>query len=253
VIRLFAYSYWVFVAVTMPLFFVVALVILVVTWPFDRRRVAVHLYSCLWASIYIYANPIWRVRFEGRERIPWKSAAVIVCNHLSLVDILVLYGLYRPFKWVAKAELFRVPVVGWNMVINDYVRINRGATDSVRAMLRSCRRHLGAGSSLMIFPEGTRSSDGRLQAFKEGAFRLAMDAKVPVVPVALSGTYETLPKQGILFRSRMNAWVKVLEPLDPARFESAKALRDAAREAIARALGEQVTPDAPASGRGEPG
>jgi 1-acyl-sn-glycerol-3-phosphate acyltransferase len=178
------------------------------------------------------------VRFEGRERIPWRSSAVIVANHLSTVDILVLYGFFRPFKWVAKAELFKVPFVGWNMVINDYVRINRGATDSVRAMLRSCRRHLAAGSSLLIFPEGTRSADGLLQPFKEGAFRLAMDARVPVIPVALSGTYETLPKQGILIRRRMDAVVKVLEPLDPARFESARALRDAAREAIARALGE---------------
>lgn len=235
---LFAFTafYWVFVFVTMPLFFLVALAIFLVTWPFDRRRVALQLWSCFWASFYVYANPLWRVRFRGRGRLPWRGAAVIVANHLSLVDILVLYGLYRPFKWVSKAEIFRVPAVGWNMVLNDYVRLTRGDRESIRAMMEHCRRHLAQGSPLLIFPEGTRSRDGKLQAFKDGAFKLAREANVPVIPVALQGTYETLPKNGLVLRRRMDAHVQVLEPLDPARFAGVAELRDAARAAIAGAL-----------------
>jgi 1-acyl-sn-glycerol-3-phosphate acyltransferase len=246
VLLAFTLLYWVFVLATMPLFFGIALAIFLSTWPFDRRRVALQLFSCFWASFYIYANPLWRAQIQGRERLPWRGAAVIVANHLSLVDILVLYGLYRPFKWVSKAEIFKVPAVGWNMVLNDYVRLTRGDRDSIRAMMEHSRRHLAQGSPLLIFPEGTRSRDGKLQAFKDGAFRLAMETKVPVIPIAIQGTHETLPKHGLVMRQRMRAKVQVLEPLDPARFMSAAELRDATRAVIARAIG-QGEPAAPAS------
>ncbi len=242
VLRVFTIAYWAFFVLTLPLFFAVALALFLVTLPFDRRRVALHLYSCFWASFYVYANPLWRARIQGRQKVPWRGAAVIVANHLSLVDILVLYGLYRPFKWVSKAELFKVPAVGWNMVLNDYVRLRRGDRESIRAMMKHCRRHLARGSPILIFPEGTRSRDGKLQPFKDGAFRLAMEAKVPIIPVAMRGTYETLPKHGLVLRQHMDARVLVLDPLDPARFESVAALRDAARAAIARAIGQEETP-----------
>jgi 1-acyl-sn-glycerol-3-phosphate acyltransferase len=244
VLRVFTIAYWAFFVLTLPLFFTVALALFLVTLPFDRRRVVLHLYSCFWASFYVYANPLWRARIQGRQKLPWRGSAVIVANHLSLVDILVLYGLYRPFKWVSKAENFKVPMVGWNMTLNDCVRLTRGDRESIRAMMSHCRRHLARGSPLLIFPEGTRSRDGRLQPFKDGAFRLAMEAKVPVIPVAIRGTYETLPKHGLVLRQHMDARVQVLDPLDPARFENAAALRDAARAAIARAIGQEETPPA---------
>lgn len=240
-LRVFTIAYWAFFVLTLPLFFTVALALFLVTLPFDRRRVVLHLYSCFWASFYVYANPLWKARIQGRQKLPWRGPAVIVANHLSLVDILVLYGLYRPFKWVSKAENFKVPAVGWNMVLNDYVRLTRGDRDSIRAMMSHCRRHLERGSPVLIFPEGTRSRDGRLQPFKDGAFRLAMEAKVPVIPIAMRGTYETLPKHGLVLRQHMDARVQVLDPLDPARFESAAALRDASRAAIARAIGQEET------------
>ncbi len=237
-IRAFSVFYWLFVFVTMPILYLIALLTFLVTRPFDRRRVVLQLWSCFWASFYVYMNPFWRCRVTGRAKLPWRGGAVLVANHLSLVDILVLYGLYRPFKWVSKAELFKVPCAGWNMVLNDYVRLNRGDRHSIREMMEHCRRHLDQGSPVFIFPEGTRSADGHLKAFKDGAFRLAKEANVPVIPIALRGTFETMPKHGILLRNRMDARVDVLDPLDPAAFESVDALRDAARAAIARALGE---------------
>jgi 1-acyl-sn-glycerol-3-phosphate acyltransferase len=254
VLRAFTAAYWVFVVATMPFLFVGALAVLVVSWPFDRRRVALHLYSCAWASFYVVANPLWRERFEGREKLPWKGAAVLVANHLSLLDILVLYGLFRPFKWVAKAELFRVPVVGWNMWINDYVALQRGDRESIRRMMDRCRAHLARGTPVLLFPEGTRSRDGRLQPFKDGAFRLALDAGCPVIPIALSGTAEALPKHGLVLRQRMRAHVKVLEPLRPADHPDVDALRDAAFAAIAAALPESArpAPRAPATGARAP-
>jgi 1-acyl-sn-glycerol-3-phosphate acyltransferase len=242
VLPFFSVLYWAFVVLSMPLLFIGVLVVFLATVLFDRRRLAAHLYSCAWATLYVVANPLWRSRVVGREKLPWHGPAVIVANHLSMLDILVLYGLFRPFKWVAKAELFRVPVVGWNLWINDYVRVWRGDRDSVRRMMNHCRAHLARGAPLMLFPEGTRALDGRLQRFKDGAFRLAWDANVPLFPVALVGTYQALPKHGLVMRDRMNAKIEVLDPLQPADFASVDALREATRAAIAAALPPEHRP-----------
>ncbi len=232
----FSVLYWAFVVVTMPLWFVGALAVFLVTAALDRRRFVLHLYSCAWASFYVVMNPLWRMRLEGRERLPWRGPAVLVANHLSMLDILVLYGLFRPFKWVAKAELFRVPIVGWNMSLNDYVPLWRGDRDSIRRMMDRCRTHLARGTPVLLFPEGTRSRDGRMQPFKDGAFRLAVEAGCPVIPIAVTGTFDSLPKTGVVIRNRMRAHVRVLDPISPAEHPSPHALRDAARAAIAAAV-----------------
>lgn len=232
----FSLLYWAFVIVSMPVLFAGALAVFLATVAFDRRRFVLHLYSCAWATFYVVMNPVWRLRVEGREKLPWRGPAVLVANHLSMLDILVVYGLFRPFKWVAKAELFRIPFVGWNMTINDYVRIWRGRGDSIRRMMEHCRRHLARGTPVLLFPEGTRSRDGHLQAFKDGAFRLALDAGCPVIPIVISGTFEGLPKQGLILRNGMRATVRVLDPILPADHPTHEALREAARAAIAAAL-----------------
>jgi 1-acyl-sn-glycerol-3-phosphate acyltransferase len=244
--RTFSLAFWSFIALSCVPFFVVALVVFVVTWPFDRRRVVLHLYSCLWATFYIHANPLWRLRVVGREKLPWQGPAVIVANHASLIDILVLFALYRPFKWVSKASVFRVPFIGWNMKLNDYVGLVRGNKESIVRMMAECREHLRRGSPVLIFPEGTRTKTGELQAFKDGAFRLATDAGCPLIPVAVHGTGDALPKHGLVLRQRMRAFVEVLDPIAPG--DDAATLRDTARQAIAAALGRRVTPVVEATG-----
>ncbi len=246
-LRAFSVLYWSYAIAVMPVLMAGAFLVFLVTLPFDRRRVLLHLYSCAWATLYIVSNPFWRERFAGRSKLPWRGPAVIVSNHLSLLDILVLYGLFRPFKWVSKAELFRVPIVGWTLIINDYVRVWRGDRESVRKMMAHCREHLARGAPVLLFPEGTRSLDGRLQRFKDGAFKLAFDAQVPVFPVALSGTYQALPKHGLTIRGSMRAHVQVLDPIHPRDFASADALRDAVRDAIAAALPPEHRPETPAA------
>ncbi|MGH7297383.1 MAG: lysophospholipid acyltransferase family protein [Polyangiaceae bacterium] len=236
--RVFSIAYWAFIALCCVPFFTVALLVFAVTLPFDRRRVVLHLYSCFWAAFYVYANPIWRMRVRGRSKLPWRGPAVIVANHASLIDILVLFALYRPFKWVSKAENFKLPFIGWNMTLNDYVPLVRGNRRSIARMMAECRKHLARGMPVLIFPEGTRTRDGELQEFKDGAFRLAAEAGCPVVPVAVHGTRHSLPPHGAVLRNGMNALVEVLDPIapdaDPDR------LREAARQAIAGALARQA-------------
>jgi 1-acyl-sn-glycerol-3-phosphate acyltransferase len=233
--RIFSTAYWAFIALCCLPFFAIALVIFVVTVPFDRRRVVLHLFSCFWAAFYLYANPLWRLRVEGREKLPWRGPAVIVANHASLIDILVLFALYRPFKWVSKAQNFKLPFIGWNMTLNDYVPLVRGQRTSIMKMMAECRKHLGRGTPVLIFPEGTRTRDGRLQEFKDGAFLLAKEMGCPIVPVAVHGTRDSLPKHGAVLRNRMDALVEVLDPIGSSGMDVDR-LREAAREAIAKAL-----------------
>lgn len=228
-------AYWTLIVVTCPVFFVGALIVFALTAPFDRRRVALHLYSSAWATFYVRVNPLWTLRVEGRERLPRHGAAVLVANHASLIDILVLFGLFRPYKWVSKASNFKLPFVGWNMRLNDYVPLLRGDRDSVLAMLEHCGRHLDRGSPILMFPEGTRSPDGVLEAFKDGAFDLAVAHGVPVIPIAVHGTAAALPKHGLVLEQHVDARIVVLEPIAPGT--DAAALRDTARERIAQALG----------------
>jgi 1-acyl-sn-glycerol-3-phosphate acyltransferase len=234
---LFSVLYWLFFLVSLPPLILMQLAIFLLTAPFDRRRTWVHLFGCFQGMLYVWANPLWRLEVVGRKKLPWHAPAVIAANHLSILDILVLYGLFSPFKWVAKGELFRVPFVGWNMRLCDYVPIWRGDRVSVRIMMDRCRANLDRGVPVLIFPEGTRSQDGEMLPFKDGAFKLACDANCPVFPVAVSGTADAIPKHGILFRNPMRARVEVLDPLYPAQFgNDPSALKAATRAAILAAL-----------------
>ncbi len=167
--------FWVFLTATSLACFPFAVLVWAVTAPFDRRRRALHQFTCFWASLYTWFNPAWPVTIEGRERIRKGATYVMVANHQSLLDILVLFRLFVHFKWVSKAEIFRVPCIGWNMSLNRYIKLRRGDRSSIAEMMRHSGEALDQGSSIMIFPEGTRSVDGRLKKFKAGAHAMRED------------------------------------------------------------------------------
>ena len=231
--------FWGFVVLSSALLFPIAVVIWALTAPFDRRRRALHLFTCFWASLYTWLNPVWRVTIHGRENIDPGATYVYVANHLSLLDILVLFRLFTDFKWVSKAELFKIPGVGWNMTLNNYIPLRRGERDSVIAMMAQCQEALAQGSSLMMFPEGTRSATGDLKAFKTGAFELAVAADVPIVPIAIVGTNNALPKHGFVLRGRHHIMVTVLPP-----FEPGDSVDSATAEARSRIAAVTAQPDA---------
>ena len=195
----FSALFWAYLALGCIPLFLVALVIWLVTLPFDRNGRVLHLYSCFWAQLFFWSNPFWRLRVEGRRHLPWRGAAVLVSNHASLADILVLFGLWRPFKWVSKASNFGIPFIGWNMRLNRYVSLVRGDKESIARMVQACEEWLDRGVPVLLFPEGTRSPDGEVRAFKDGAFRLAIDTGADVLPVAVTGTRSALPKHSWKF------------------------------------------------------
>lgn len=231
--QIFSVLFWAILVLSLPPWFLGALVVFLVTYPFDRNRTLLHLYACAWAQSYFWINPTWRLKVFGREKLPWRGPAVLVANHESLADTLVVFGLYRPFKWVSKKSVFRVPFLGWNMYLNGYVGLVRGNAQSVAKMFADCERWLDRGVPVMLFPEGTRSPDGEVKAFKDGAFVLAAKKGVPVFPIVLTGTARTLPKHGFILRETANCEVHILDPVHPADFHhDPAALRDHVRDLI---------------------
>jgi 1-acyl-sn-glycerol-3-phosphate acyltransferase len=225
--RLGSLLFWSFLATSSILLFPLAVLIWALTAPFDRRRVWLHRFTCFWASLYTWTNPVWRVRVEGRERIRRDATYVMVANHQSLLDILVLFRLFVHFKWVSKIENFRIPFIGWNMRLNRYIQLVRGDKQSIGAMMSACSRALDEGNSIMMFPEGTRSPDGRLRAFKHGAFTLAQGSGCAILPIVLDGTADALPKRGFVLQGRHAIRVRVLEEIPHEK------IRDRPVEAVA--------------------
>jgi len=138
-------------------YYFIAVLIWLLTRPFDRRLRLLHLYTCYWGAFYTYIVPAWKISIEGREKIRRDATYVIVSNHQSQLDILVLFRLYVHFKWVSKSEIFKIPLIGWNMVMNRYIKLRRGDKESIAQMMADSEERLSEGSSIFIFPEGSRS------------------------------------------------------------------------------------------------
>jgi 1-acyl-sn-glycerol-3-phosphate acyltransferase len=233
--------FWAFLATSSFALFPIAVVTWAVTAPFDRRKVVLHRFTCFWASLYSWLNPAWPVQIDGREQIDESEACIFVANHLSLLDILVLFRLFKHFKWVSKVENFRIPLIGWNMYLNRYIQLRRGDRSSVIQMMRECEQALAEGSSIMMFPEGTRSPTGRMRSFKSGAFELALKTGSPIQPVVIQGTSHALPKRGFILRGRHPISISVLERLSVEQIGGMKAeeLTAHVRNLIAAQLDEK--------------
>ena len=241
---LYSALFWAFLTLSSALLFLVALALWALTAPFDRRRRVLHLFTCLWASLYTWLNPVWRVTLEGREKLRSDRAAVMVCNHLSTLDIMVLFRTFTHFKWVSKIENFRIPFIGWNMSLNRYIKLRRGDRSSVVQMMRACEAALAEGNSIMMFPEGTRSRSRRMRRFKPGAFELALRSGRPVQPLVISGSGDALPKRGFVLQGRHEIRVRVLDEIPPEAFTGldADALSHRVRVVMAEALGQDPEP-----------
>ncbi len=198
---------------TAPVFFIGSLVLWLITFPFDKRRSVLHLYTCLCLGFWIFIMPFWRIKVEGREKIRKDGQYVIVANHQSQLDIPVTALLFRQFKWVSKAEILKVPVLGWQLALNRYITIKRGYVNSIARMMTDCGDALKKGSSILLFPEGARSETGAVEAFRPGAFILAEAQGVPILPVVIYGTKDALPKHRLFSFGIHHIVIKVLDEI----------------------------------------
>jgi 1-acyl-sn-glycerol-3-phosphate acyltransferase len=183
-------------------------------------------------------SPLWKFTIEG-DKPPDidHSPYVVVANHESQADPFLLSWLPWDMRWIAKEELFKPPLTGWAMRFGGDIPLRRGERDSVQAMMHECERAIGGGISIMMFPEGTRSKDGTLLPFKDGAFQIAARTGTPVLPIAIAGTRQMRPKHSRWF-GKAHACAKILAPISPSgqSDRDIASLRDRARDAIAAAL-----------------
>lgn len=208
---------------------------LAITFPFDRNRVVAGRLLRLVGAGISRCFPPWHLDIQGRW--PAGGPYVVVANHQSILDILMLARLPQEMKWVAKESLFKVPWAGWMLRMAGDIAIRRGDAESGGEALARAKEYLARGMNVMIFPEGTRSAKGTLLPFKSGAFRLAIDAGVPVLPIAVHGTAEGMPKGGPWVRP-CQAFARILAPVPTAgrSVEDAGKLKEEVRRLIAAEL-----------------
>jgi 1-acyl-sn-glycerol-3-phosphate acyltransferase len=189
-------------------------------------------------------NPFWTFRVVDRVHPDPRRPYVFVANHRSNADAFLIVRLPWEMKLLAKQAVMNIPLLGWQMRAAGDVPVVRGEKESARRAMEKMRRWLDRKVSVFFFPEGTRSEDGSLGSFREGAFRLAIEAGVDVVPLAIEGTEECLPKHSLIFQPA-TATITVLPPISTAGLSAANSERLAVdvRERIRRHLdGDPVAP-----------
>lgn len=220
------------------LLWIVMLFCTVILYPFDRQRRTAHAQCYWWSDALTTLNPSWEVTVKGLENIDKKRTYVIVANHQSLADIVILYKTKTQFKWVAKESLFRVPFVGWSMRLARHIALARGDLSSIKHVYHTASAWLREGMSVLFFPEGTRSESPVPGDFQNGAFKLAIREGVPVLPIAIKGTGGMIPKGDWLFTTKVPGTLTVLPAIETRNLSTADfaRLRDMARDAIIRSL-----------------
>jgi len=159
-----------------------------------------HLVGRFWARSIVFVSRV-KVSVRGLEYIDPSAAYVYMANHQSMFDILTLLG-YLPvqFRWLAKMELFQIPVFGYSMARVGYISIDRSNRKSAYKSLQEAAQKIAQGVSVVVFPEGTRSTDGQIKPFKGGGFYLAIRSGRPIVPVVIFGSHQVMPKGRLRIR-----------------------------------------------------
>jgi len=227
-------SIWIWLAIA--LLILVWLPLLIVVRIFDTDPV--HYRTGRWfrrlGVAMTKVNPTWRLKITGERIANPRNPYVVVSNHQSFADIPLISHLPWEMKWVAKQEIFKVPIVGWMLRLAGDIRLNRQDRRSGARMLLAASKYLSQKCSVMFFPEGTRSPDGRVGQFTDGAFALAIKTQLPVLPVVVDGSRDCLPKRSWKFGPAQTIRLAVLPPVETAgmTIEEVPKLRDHVRRLI---------------------
>jgi len=228
---------WFVLAVTLIIIVPIVAILRLVTLPFDKGAYHAGLLFRKVAVIHQKLNPLWKFRVSGEVPTDGRLPYVTVANHESFVDILLISHLPFEMKWMSKSEFFKIPFVGWAMWLAGDIRLERGDKKSSAKALLECRDRLDKKVSVMIFPEGTRSRSGELGEFKDGAFKIAIQAGAPILPLAVLGSRTALIKHDWRF-GYSHAEVRVLDPIPTEGLtkQDVAELRNRTRAAIATEL-----------------
>ncbi len=229
---------WTSMAITSLVITPFFLLVWSLTFWWDRRKVAVHFMGTFWAWHYQSLIPFWKLELQGRDKIPWSRPVILVANHRSLVDILALYKIRRPFKWTSKAENFRLPFVGMVLSLTGAIPIRRESLRSAASFLERAEKEIRSGSSVLLFPEGTRSHRKEMRRFREGAFLLAKRTGTGMIPIVHTGSEETFDRGSWVLKGKVRIRIRVLDEVPGnlvVKLETGE-LMDLVRERMEQAL-----------------
>lgn len=214
--------------------------LLFVVWLFERdpRRMRTGRWFRRLGRTLARVSP-WRILISGLENIQTGRTYLIVSNHQSLADIPVIAHLKIDTKWLAKAELFRVPLVGWMLRMSGDIPVSRSDRSKSAETLTQCAQYLRQGCSVVCFPEGSRSRDGQILPFAKGPFKLAIREQVSILPLVVEGSGTALPKHSWVFGERQDIHLHILQAVSVAGWDlrQSAVLRDTVRQKIVEELG----------------
>jgi len=229
-------SIWAWLSLGILLLGLVPLVALirVATMPFDRGAYWAGYSFRAVARVHGRLNPLWTFTVRGNVPNDPRLPYVVVSNHESFVDMLAISQIPIEMKWVAKSTFFNIPIVGFLLMLSRDIKLVRGAKGAGAHVYTEAANRLSTRTSVMLFPEGTRSVSGELGAFKDGAFKIAIEAQAPILPLVVHGTRNALIKHDWRF-GRCDAVVQILDPIPTTgmTLEDVDALREQVRDLIA--------------------
>ncbi|MCR4664124.1 MAG: 1-acyl-sn-glycerol-3-phosphate acyltransferase [Paludibacteraceae bacterium] len=209
-------------------------IITMIFFPFHNSK-PIHWVQILWCRLFFYWLFI-PVTVDGLENIAPNQSYVFVANHSSMFDVFLIYGwLPVVFKWLMKKELRKVPFVGTACKAAGHIFVDRSNARSSARSLIEIKKQLHDGVCTVIFPEGTRSKDGQLGRFHSGAFRIAFDLGLPVIPLSLSGCYN-VQRKGEYFVHRHPVHLHIGEPVDISQTEDKNEAMEIVRQAVEKGI-----------------
>lgn len=193
----------------------------------------------IWARLFCIMSLV-KVTVTGRENISKGTSYVFVANHQGAYDIFSIYGyLNHNFKWMMKKGLESIPLVGYSCRKAGHIYVDNRTPAAIRQTMQDAERQLARGMSVVVFPEGARTLDGKVHAFRRGAYTLAVEFGLPVVPITIDGAYKVMPRTAWLPRPG-HIKLTIHQPIEaPADGHDLKSLIDQSREQIISALPEK--------------
>ena len=227
---------WIEVAVCFIIYIPIQTLLFLLTSPFDKHRKIMHYNTSILCIVVLALCPLIRLEYKGLKNIDRKKPSVIVMNHQSILDILLIFTIFFPAKMIAKKVLARVPIVGWNLYMSGHILIDRSNRKSQIEAIRRMDDILVEGDSLMIYPEGTRTTDGEIAEFKKGAFRSACNTGTSVLPVVIDGAFQALPKDGIFLDGFHKIKISVLPAISVEKGSSTESLAQKCHDLMSEEL-----------------
>lgn len=179
----------------------------------------VHNVQVAWARSFCYLF-LCKVTIDGTVNIQEGQSYVFICNHQSIADVFVVYGwLPVKFKWIMKQEIMKIPLVGTACKAAGHIFLDRKSRGSAVRSIKAAENTLHNGISVVVFPEGTRSEDGQVGRFKRGAFQIAYDLELPMIPISLSGCREMMPKGATIVNLGKKVHMHIDKPIDTKTIE----------------------------------